>query len=1109
MQPTELPEERCCAKIKHLFGRGNEVAFLQQIVKKLKGWDSLSKWLLAIALILGFALRLFRLGTPSLWYDETVSAFLAQQSLLKLTLHTARDIHPPGYYYLLHFWVRVAGNSEYALRLPSLWFGLLLIPLAYKVGRRLCGARVAMWGAFLVAFSPYGLWYSQEARMYTLGAALGLVALHEALGMLADVEVAPAKAVRRSIRVGPMLKYVLAATAGLYTLYYFAFLLLFLNIYVIIWLLFRRRPPLPLPASLRSILSTKLPLWLLAQLAVVALYLPWLPIAVRQALEPPVPPWRSFTPLWRVVVESWSALSLGQSVAPGLVWPVLLCIGGLYLLGVASILAGKAPWPGEGEEADTWGPLARVSLLVGYTFAPVLFIYLASYWVILYHVRYVFICSPLFYLVLGAGLDCLAWPGLFRLPLPFVSSPLPFSLPPSARVGKEERLRTNSLSYSSPPDSLGQENGRQGQRSRFNLAANWSYSLPLAVFAGLLMAYGYSIYNYHFDPGFAPDDFRGAVQLIDDRWRPGDAVLINAGYTYPAYVYYHQGVISWRGRLTDYQGGVPMAEGPVVVQAGSIGDGSLQLPALAYANGPGKPGALGWGDPESDFYVTTREETEMALERLFRLHPRVWVLRAYDTVVDPDGFIRQWLDTHGVKLEDERFAGESNIRVQGYMPLQPTGTPTYPDDSVLGGILALRGHDGPTNPLPLSSFLDVTLYWEALVPLERDYAVSLKLFDTQGRIWAQKDELPLGTLLRTSLWPTKVLIRHPMRMAIPGGTPPGDYDLRLEVYDPASRRSLSVPGTGRGGVFVNLGSVTLLRPVWPMPPPPLQYGERVDFADSLILLGYNLAGEVFKPGEVVVVDLFWQSLSAPLPDYIVSVRLMDAGDRVAAQQESRPVMDRYPTTKWTEGEIVRDPHELTVPAMATSGLYHLVVELTRATNGENVLVARRVFLFGGGDAVTLRQLRVEGRPVDMRPPAAVQHHVGAHLGENVELVGYDLSAGEVKRGETLKLTLYWHARGVVGRNFKVFNHLVGPDGAIWGQRDSVPGNGTLPTAGWQQGEYLVDVYEIMVKPDAPAGRYTLLTGMYDEGTGIRLPAFDAKGQPLGDRIVLGEVMVVP
>ena len=55
-----------------------------------------------LLLLVGFGLRLYRLGADSLWYDETVSAYLANQSITDLIAYTAKDIHPPGYYLLLH-----------------------------------------------------------------------------------------------------------------------------------------------------------------------------------------------------------------------------------------------------------------------------------------------------------------------------------------------------------------------------------------------------------------------------------------------------------------------------------------------------------------------------------------------------------------------------------------------------------------------------------------------------------------------------------------------------------------------------------------------------------------------------------------------------------------------------------------------------------------------------------------------------------------------------------------------------------------------------------------------------------------------------------------------
>ena len=116
-----------------------------------KGRASFQDWALVAILLLGFALRLHRLGADSLWYDETVSVHLAAKSIPALVAHTAGDIHPPGYYLLLHVWVRLAGLSEFATAYLSLFFGLVLVALAYRLAARFFDWRVGLLAAFLVA----------------------------------------------------------------------------------------------------------------------------------------------------------------------------------------------------------------------------------------------------------------------------------------------------------------------------------------------------------------------------------------------------------------------------------------------------------------------------------------------------------------------------------------------------------------------------------------------------------------------------------------------------------------------------------------------------------------------------------------------------------------------------------------------------------------------------------------------------------------------------------------------------------------------------------------------------------------------------------------------
>ena len=151
-----------------------------------------SRFPLLLILLGGTALRLFRLGADSLWYDETVSTYLAGSPLLELIRHTAGDIHPPLYYALLRGWLLLMGYGsgradpagiglEFSAAFFSLFFGVALIALAYALARRVADRRVALVAAAAVAVSPYNVWYSQEVRMYTLGAALGAVVVYALL----------------------------------------------------------------------------------------------------------------------------------------------------------------------------------------------------------------------------------------------------------------------------------------------------------------------------------------------------------------------------------------------------------------------------------------------------------------------------------------------------------------------------------------------------------------------------------------------------------------------------------------------------------------------------------------------------------------------------------------------------------------------------------------------------------------------------------------------------------------------------------------------------------------------------------------------------------------
>lgn len=134
------------------------------------------------------------------------------------------------------------------------------------------------------------------------------------------------------------------------------------------------------------------------------------------------------------------------------------------------------------------------------------------------------------------------------------------------------------------------------------------------------------------------------------------------------------------------------------------------------------------------------------------------------------------------------------------------------------------------------------------------------------------------------------------------------------------------------------------------------------------------------------------------------------------------------------------------------------------------------------------------------PTPMIQREV--RLGERIRLIGYDLPQKDLIGGEPLTVRLYWQTEAPLDTSYTVFTHLLGPDGAQYGQQDSVPQNGARPTDIWLPGETIVDEYRIDVAEDAPPGDYMLAVGMYNRETGERLTAWEGQEHLDENRILI-------
>jgi len=382
---------------------------------------------------------------------------------------------------------------------------------------------------------------------------------------------------------------------------------------------------------------------------------------------------------------------------------------------------------------------------------------------------------------------------------------------------------------------------------------------------------------------------------------------------------------------------------------------------------------------------------------------------------------------------------------------------------------------------PRDQLLQVLVHWRVLRPVAEGRTFTLHLVDENDVLWAQGGEM--GYL--SEQWRAGDTVYQLFTVALPPGLPAGPYRARL-ILGREAGGILPVYQNGRlADTALTLGTVTLTSAGARLEPPL----PGVSFGGLFTATVQSATPQTAVPGGKVHLAVRWQAALRPAQEYTATVTLTDAAG-AAAQQYEFPLAYRYPTTDWQPGEVVQTVYVLPLRGVA-SGDYQITLHVTGLSGA---LDLGQLALTGGERLFTL-------------PP--IQHPLSATVGSEIAFLGYDLDAAQVKPGAAFPLRLTWQALTAPAGDYKVFVHLVGPDGQTWGQDDSVPAGGQRPTLGWEAGECGVDEHGGPVKADAPAGVYTLYIGMYDATTLTRLALYDAAGQRLpDDRLPLTTVTLV-
>jgi hypothetical protein len=410
--------------------------------------------------------------------------------------------------------------------------------------------------------------------------------------------------------------------------------------------------------------------------------------------------------------------------------------------------------------------------------------------------------------------------------------------------------------------------------------------LTLPALAVTLAAAGYALNNYYANPEFARDDYRGVARFISTSGRPGDAIILDAPGQEQVFPYYYSGPL------------------PV-----------LGLPADRPLN---------------------PERTAQQLADLNGRFKRLWLVLYGTNGSDPEAYVERWLGAKDFEIQNQWFG---SVRLAAFAAPSTQTPAARPADATLGGFAHLAGYTLTPQPAPSGDVLQLGLKWQVQGQAPGAEKVFTHVIDGDGSIWAQRDSDPVGGARPTGGWKPGEAIDDNYGLLVLPGTPPGEYQAEIGMYDPARpARRLPVTAGGSGDRLL-LGTVRVSAAEQPPSLDELRIPHPLDRRLGLLdLLGYGLTlvgqdaqRDTFAAGDLVQLTLFWQSEGSISPD--AQLALSVGSTRVS----NGVLVPQHPTSTWQAGDRYRDQHRLQLPGDARGDL-----DLTLAVNGQPPIVLTRI-----------------------------------------------------------------------------------------------------------------------------------------------------------------------
>jgi len=280
-------------------------------------------------------------------------------------------------------------------------------------------------------------------------------------------------------------------------------------------------------------------------------------------------------------------------------------------------------------------------------------------------------------------------------------------------------------------------------------------------------------------------------------------------------------------------------------------------------------------------------------------------------------------------------------------------------NAVFGGGMRLLGYEVDRLEATPGDSVAITLYWEALAPMNEDYSVFVHILGAHDLIIGQRDRYPGRGNLPTSLWSPGQIVADTFIVPIaPTVMTPVQARYEVGFYNYTTGERLPVvdyTGATRGDCF-RFGHLLLPSRVVDGIPNPVFF----NLDNRGALGGYDIDGLAAEPGESLHLILYWRALADLDTNYSVFTQIVGEQNNIWAQKDGWPQDGDAPTATWRAGQLIEDSYKLTIKQEAPVGTYDLMVGMYDAEG-------KRLSVLGEGGYVqdtriVLGQVRVMPEP---------------------------------------------------------------------------------------------------------------------------------------------------